>query len=170
MSGHLLVMSTQNQIAAGATITVAFGDNAVTITLSGAELSETIQSDGSIHRYLSNGSRDFIGTEIEKALISLFEGQPLPLPEHWQAHFQPQAWQRDYAIDVDAEGEQTWDCSAYAAENQMYLNELLLKRHLLNEVDVEVTDNDDVFQDDPAAPEWVRNWSGPFHLTLTRTA
>jgi hypothetical protein len=32
-----------------------------------------------------------------------------------------------------------------------------------------VVDNDDVFQGDPEAPEWVREWHGPFTIRIRRT-
>ena len=33
-----------------------------------------------------------------------------------------------------------------------------------------VLDNDDLFKSDPAAPEWIRRWRGPFDIRIRRTA
>ena len=33
--------------------------------------------------------------------------------DHFTAYFVPQAWQNDYAIDVDPEGDQRWNCTAF---------------------------------------------------------
>jgi hypothetical protein len=52
-----------------ATITVAYGDHAVTITLEGHELSE----NGRGHRFLNNASSTFISSEIERALVDLVQ-------------------------------------------------------------------------------------------------
>jgi hypothetical protein len=54
-----------------ATITVAYKGQTVVIDLDGTELSETRQRDGSLHRYLTNASRDFISDQVEKALIAI---------------------------------------------------------------------------------------------------
>lgn len=91
-----------------------------------------------------------------------------------RAHFTPEAWIRDQAIEVDPEGEQEWDATSYAAEHAEYLDRLVAREEehrkrwpSVDTGDFEVCDNDDVFQDDPAAPEWVREWHGPFTINLT---
>ncbi len=76
----------------------------------------------------------------------------------YQAHFDPQAWVNDYAVSVDPEGEQTWDCTAFASDDTDYTARVLGNWDGL--------DRDDVFIGDPAAPEWVRNWHGPFTITI----
>lgn len=75
----------------------------------------------------------------------------------WTAHFQPEAWVNDNTIAVDPEGEQTWDCTAFAGEHDDYLADL-----------ADDLDRDDVFKADPAAPAWVSTWAGPFTIRLTR--
>ena len=50
-----------------ATITVTYGDGSVTFDLEGTELSATSHGNA----YLGNASRDFIATEVEKALIEV---------------------------------------------------------------------------------------------------
>jgi hypothetical protein len=49
-----------------ATVTVTYDGKSVTIELNGTELSDT----GS-HRYLGNASRDYVASEVERALLSL---------------------------------------------------------------------------------------------------
>lgn len=85
----------------------------------------------------------------------------------YTAHFTPEAWVRDQPIEVDAEGPQTWDCTAYAEQNQDYLNRLEAHGESLDSPDG-VLDNDDMFKDDPNAPEWIRTWHGPFDISITR--
>lgn len=76
----------------------------------------------------------------------------------YRATFTPQAWQNDYAISVDAEGETSWIIS------DEFLQSLpdpikALKSH---------TYESDELRNDPAAPVWVREWSGPFEITVER--
>lgn len=68
--------------------------------------------------------------------------------------FHPQAWQDDYARPVDPEGEQTWKmplCEVLGAEGQL--------------------PEDNSYESDPLrrsrfAPLWVRNYSGPFRVSV----
>jgi len=82
------------------------------------------------------------------------------------ARFQAEAWSGDNAIEVDPPGPDTWDCTAYALPEISYLNACISRQHATLENGV--TDTDDVFKEDPAAPEWVRQWRGPFTITITR--
>lgn len=61
--------------------------------------------------------------------------------------FFPQAWVRDQAIEVDAEGETTF----YVANDH-------LKRHTPDALKYEL----EPYQDLPNLPEWIREWRGPF--------
>jgi hypothetical protein len=67
-----------------------------------------------------------------------------------QCRFHPQAWVRDYAMDVDPEGPTDW--SVPWTEGKP------------------VPSNDDYESDDLRfegnAPEWVRNWGGPFYVEI----
>ena len=78
-------------------------------------------------------------------------------PGPYVATFQPQAWVKDQAIDVDAEGETSWDCSAYlsrrVADRLPQVEEALAGQG-------EWRDESDVLRNDPNAPQWVREWSG----------
>jgi hypothetical protein len=85
----------------------------------------------------------------------------------YAAHFTPEAWVNNYAIEVDPGGPQEWDCTAYAREHLDYLARLYARCEPPGSP-AEVTDNDDVFKHDPAAPQWVRDWQGPFTIRITR--
>ncbi|MGV8972211.1 MAG: hypothetical protein ACOH10_07800 [Rhodoglobus sp.] len=54
-----------------ATVTVTYNGKSVVVTLEGTELSSTKVVGGPVHYYLTNASRDYIATEVEKALIAL---------------------------------------------------------------------------------------------------
>jgi len=81
------------------------------------------------------------------------------------ARFYPEAWVRNNAVEVDAEGPQEWDCTVFAstAENTEYLEDM---RTWFSEHDGWVLDADDVFKNDPAAPQWVREWRWPFTIKV----
>jgi hypothetical protein len=73
------------------------------------------------------------------------------------ATFTPQAWVRDNAIEVDPEGPTEWitqfeDLSTEQAEK------ILECGH----------DLDDLLKEDPAAPEWVREYRGPFEIHVRK--
>lgn len=84
--------------------------------------------------------------------------------ERYRASFVAQAWIRDHAVAVDPQGPTEWDCTEYVAE----LGPEWLARAMENGVDgqdaedFEGSDHDDLLRLDPAAPEWVREWTGPF--------
>jgi hypothetical protein len=83
------------------------------------------------------------------------------------AHFSPQAWVNDYAIEVDAEGPQEWDCTAFVMQDPEYLAKQIGYRPSDDITDEwGVLDNDDQFKHDPAAPEWIREWRGPFDIRI----
>jgi len=67
-----------------------------------------------------------------------------------RARFHPQAWVNDYAITVDPEGEVEWEVGEEAASL-----------------------TDDSYESDdlrfhPNAPDWVKDWSGPFYIEILR--
>jgi len=93
------------------------------------------------------------------------------------AEFTPEAWVKDQAIEVDPEGPQEWDCTAYAQTGVAFsgAGERTLLAYLADVAERRgesltdgwgVTDNDDLFKHDPAAPEWVRTWRGPFTIRI----
>lgn len=78
----------------------------------------------------------------------------------YRAVFVPQAWVNDYAIDVDPEGDTDWTVSAEYADDAACI---------VGDVEDEsVLDDDDVLKSDPAAPEWVREWVGPFSIYVEK--
>lgn len=64
-------------------------------------------------------------------------------------HFQGEAWINDYAVAVDDEGPDTWVVDAETAA--MIEND---------------PDDLDFVRGDENAPEWVREWQGPFTITV----
>lgn len=77
----------------------------------------------------------------------------------YEAEFQPEAWVRDYAMTVDALGPTTWDATEFVlAADPKWFAETLERG----------TDYDDILRLDPNAPEWVREWPGPFETYLRR--
>jgi len=57
------------------------------------------------------------------------------------------------AIAVDPQGETTWDVTEYLTT---------LDPAFVAETIERGSDHDDLLRQDPNAPEWVREWSGPF--------
>ena len=71
------------------------------------------------------------------------------------ATFTPQAWVRDNAITVDAEGPTEWDCTDEVNNMQDEPRARLIETG---------HDLDDWVKGDRAAPEWVKHWQGPFEI------
>jgi hypothetical protein len=86
------------------------------------------------------------------------------LSAEYRATFSPEAWVNHQAIPVDPEGETEWDCTAFALEHPDYLAQL---EDDLDDPDG-TEDDYDVFKADPAAPEWAREWQGPFTIRIRR--
>lgn len=81
-------------------------------------------------------------------------------PAKYTATFSPEAWIDNRAVPIDPEGPTTWDCSAFVAANRAYFDRL--------EKDIDHTlDADDMLMGDPDAPQWVREWSGPFTIRVS---
>ena len=70
------------------------------------------------------------------------------------ARFVPQAWVRDWAVTVDAEGDIAWDVTLEVIEAGAAFD----------------WRDDDQPSDDlrgvPTAPTWVRDWGGPFYVVV----
>lgn len=86
--------------------------------------------------------------------------------ERFTARFSPQAWVRDYAIEVDPEGDTEWDVTAEFATLPSDYRAMLLEE--IDRTDDEALDRDDALKGDPNAPEWVREWRGPFDIYVRR--
>lgn len=79
-----------------------------------------------------------------------------------KATFHPQAWVNDHAIDVDPEGETSW------VVTPEFYNELRVSLRWPDEIDETNTYESDYLRHDPAAPQWVRDWHGPFYVEVHR--
>lgn len=77
--------------------------------------------------------------------------------EGWQAEFSPEAWINDYAVSVDPAGETTWKIDAAEAA-QCFQNTAT--------PGTDVIANRDALREHPNAPQWVKEWSGPFEIRL----
>lgn len=88
-----------------------------------------------------------------------------PRTRFW-ATFIPQAWVRDHAVDVDPHGEQSWVVSDGLVPAAA---QVIARVSLAEVVGDGVLDTDDRLAVDPAAPTWVREWSGPFRIHVTGT-
>lgn len=95
-----------------------------------------------------DGWEDEIAEAAEKAAN--------PRPERFRARFHPQAWQNNYAIAVDPEGETEFDVTA---EVEAYLGEG-------RQVPDDETYDSDELQHAANAPKWVRDWGGPFYIEV----
>ena len=85
----------------------------------------------------------------------------------YAAHFTPETWVNNQAVETTPAGPQEWDCTEHARGNRDYLVRLETQSEPLDQPGGAV-DNDNVFKDDPAAPAWVRDWSGPFTIRISR--
>ena len=75
----------------------------------------------------------------------------------YRATFTPQAWVNDYTIIVDSEGPIEWDCTDYILS--------LSVSERLKALEPDTYDSDGARLSDNC-PEWVRNWGGPFYITV----
>ena len=111
----------------------------------------------------------YFGELIEGEYYSIQETEVIPAAKELAvfedsdhiAYFHPQAWQNDNAVDVDAEGPRRWVVS------KLHLDKI---RSDFSDRIAELYDSSDVSDEvkrDPAAPQWVREWSGPFYVDVT---
>lgn len=83
------------------------------------------------------------------------------MPKKLIATFDPQVWLNDHALSVDPQGETKWDCTNYVQELK-----LTDKVEKFIEKEGYWLDCDDVLKEDANAPEWIREWTGPFSITV----
>ncbi|MEU5764008.1 hypothetical protein [Nocardia sp. NPDC047648] len=74
------------------------------------------------------------------------------------ARFQPQAWINDHAVDTDVDFPNQWTVSPSLAPQA-------LRAILTGPTPADM----DFLTSDPAAPDWIRRWPGPFDITLDYT-
>ena len=77
------------------------------------------------------------------------------MPKRVIAVFVPQQWVNDLAIRVDPKGEDSWDVTE--------IIEAMGAEALLLEDDQYETDD---LRDAPNAPQWVKDWEGPFYVQV----
>jgi hypothetical protein len=75
-----------------------------------------------------------------------------------RARFFPQAWINDYAVNVDPAGPSVWQVTPE------FLVELLGTFRVPERCFVANELESDYLRNDPAAPEWIRKWQGPFEV------
>lgn len=81
----------------------------------------------------------------------------LPEPPMVEVEFTPQAWINDYATEVDAQGDTTFDVPL---SSKLFLPD---ERGQLPEDDQYETDDLTRAEN---APEWISDWGGPFYVTV----
>lgn len=72
------------------------------------------------------------------------------------AEFSAQAWLSNHALSVDPDGDTTWDVTEHLKMLRPDLRPLVLKPGLER----------DGLREAKTAPQWVREWSGPFEIEL----
>lgn len=90
----------------------------------------------------------------------------------YRAEFSPQAWVNDYAIPVDPQGETEWDATEFVEQllrEGVYRGGEVRPEYAAEWLQETLVhgDHDDILRTDSNAPEWVREWSGPFDTYLS---
>lgn len=88
------------------------------------------------------------------------ECEAAPVPR-LSCDFIPQVWLNDYAIAVDPQGDTTWEVSPEYVKSLMAYYGSEFERVYMSSY------QSDALKDDPAAPAWIREWSGPFEILTT---
>ena len=73
------------------------------------------------------------------------------------ATFHPQAWINDYAVLVDAQGPTTWDVTTLLSAMTSPERDKAMEADSYESDDLRAAEN---------APEWVREWRGPFYVSV----
>lgn len=71
-----------------------------------------------------------------------------------RVRFIPQVWARDEALEVDPEGDSTWEPTDLLGDLAYYKDFEDAFRY------------ERWFEDDPACPDWIKDWSGPFFIRV----
>lgn len=98
------------------------------------------------------------GITYQQALQALEEGRLTAKQPRYRATFVAQVWNNDYAVRVDPGCPVQWDITP------AYLEKML--RLYGPEVLENYNYSSDELRYDPAAPEWVREWQGPFEVEV----
>lgn len=89
-----------------------------------------------------------------------------PSRSRYVAHFQPQVWLNDQALDCDAPGESEWDCTKFL-EDVAFAPSIARVDAEIDEEGV-FFDRGDQLMHDPTKPAWIADWTGPFAITVRR--
>ena len=73
------------------------------------------------------------------------------------AHFHPQAWINDYAVDCDGQSPSTWDVTDYLHPLPAPMRTALMQANSFESDGLRELDD---------APAWTRNWTGPFYISV----
>ena len=76
------------------------------------------------------------------------------------ATFDPQAWVNNYAVDVDPEGDCSFDVTAH------FVGPGGEQARVVRDYDGSSDDLARLAQ----APDWIRTWPGPFYVTVEQSA
>ncbi|PZR93462.1 MAG: hypothetical protein DI537_10070 [Stutzerimonas stutzeri] len=102
-------------------------------------------------RVVQQQAIDFADWKIQIARILMPADGPRVV-----ASFHPQAWVNDYAIDVDVDGEAEWDVTAEI---------IAMGEEKALGIDDD-SDDTDALTGSKHAPEFVRNWQGPYRVEV----
>lgn len=83
----------------------------------------------------------------------------------YEARIDPQAWLNDHALSVDAPGPTAWDCTAFVKAEGLTDR---IDAACVSPLSSVWFDRDDVLMGDPNAPQWVKDWTGPFTITVRK--
>jgi hypothetical protein len=75
------------------------------------------------------------------------------------ATFFPQAWDNNHLIDLEPQGDSSFDVTP-EVESMGQENALLIKDN---------SNASDVFQYAAHAPHWIKHWQGPFHIKVSES-
>lgn len=129
----------------------------------------------------ANGEREAVvtgtGRDGEDEVVFLGDGtwtRPLNIvgvagsERRYVAEFEPQKWVGDDAYPAEPKGETEWDCTAFVTSPPEWVGKDYFGKEFRKDIENsgEYLDRDDVLKDDPAAPAWVREWRGPFTITV----
>lgn len=142
-----------NDLADGCSINVPAGPRDQEIVLCGEDFAAT-----DIRALRAGKTVEVDGFQFACAEARPAEAKDPGTESSVRATFQAQAWVNDYAIDVDPEGPTSWQVS------ERYLQELRAGGG--ERVLEDNTYESDELRHDPAAPEWIRNWHGPFYIEV----
>lgn len=94
---------------------------------------------------------------------SIDHGEITGTPTGYIARFSPEAWINDNAVPADPQGPTEWDATQMVTSTELepYFAALL-------RVGADPIDTSDALKADAHAPQWVRDWTGPFTIRVRK--